>query len=568
MAASDAAVPSAVGGRAADRRGSPQPASQSKRDRKRQALMDRLASMNDKFQRERDMTYRDQLQKIQFDTSLVQRFDPYDPKVLEVISEMQKEHRQTQGPAVNAEDARSLLDMAGIRFSDFIDEVEDLVEIRDFQLAQSKVSRRPLLIDCNPTANLFRAQNEYERRLQEYKNTYAYKVETAKREHRALTSTLRDRLINTLTQKKNRLNREKEVLEINDSNALLLNPNQFSLTNPSSPGGTHGKRATRLRRDADDMQMYSDNKKRKRHPGDDDGSPTPMRRALDPNNTTPLWQSEKARAAAKQNGPVYSIDKLFTDKELSLNYNTAALAAHQYILRNRVNGSGSSPEDTDSGNGNDNGDDADSQPSAPMMERSVSHATRSTRGGGANHNFLDDKILGIEGIANFEVPGNLDLIHAQEPPKMPPPVPQQYLKPYPRSADQNFPTPLSQDDITSDLSVMGYFKQYDQSHKPGAHLDAQSGLRKVLEAVATPYQQARYVALTGTSREDPEHLRDALGLPAVSSIRDQPSPAQAPSVAALSGAAAAPMSRQSSSGGVAMSRQGTGGSARGKGRKN
>ncbi|KAH7155283.1 Sds3-like-domain-containing protein [Dactylonectria estremocensis] len=543
MAASDAAVPSTVAGRA-DRRGSPQPASQSKRDRKRQVLMERLASMNDKFQRERDMTYRDQLQKIQFDTSLVQRFDPYDPKVLEVISEMQKEHKQTQGPPVNAEDARSLLDMAGIRFSDFIDEVEDLVEIRDFQLAQSK--------------------NEYERRLQEYKNTYAYKVETAKREHRALTSTLRDRLINTLTQKKNRLNREKEVLEINDSNALLLNPNQFSLTNPSSPGGTHGKRATRLRKDADDM--YSDNKKRKRNNGDDDGSPVPMRRALDPNNTTPLWQSEKARAAAKQNGPVYSIDKLFTDKELSLNYNTAALASHQYILRNRANGSGSSPEDTDSGNGNDNGEDADSQPSAPMMERSVSHATRSTRGG-ANHNFLDDKILGIEGIANFEVPGNLDLIHAQEPPKMPPPVPQQYLKPYPRSADQNFPTPLSQDDIMSDISVMGYFKQYDQSHKPGAHLDAQSGLRKVLEAVATPYQSARYVALTSASREDPEHLRDALGLPAISSIRDQPSPAQAPSVAALSSAAAAPMSRQSSLGGVAMSRQGTGGSARGKGRK-
>jgi hypothetical protein len=101
--------------------------------------MERLSSMTDKFHRERDMTYRDQLQKIQFDINLVQRFDPYDPKVLEVISGLQKEHTNTQGPPVNAEDARSLLDMAGIRFSDFVDEVEDLVEIRDFQLAQSKV---------------------------------------------------------------------------------------------------------------------------------------------------------------------------------------------------------------------------------------------------------------------------------------------------------------------------------------------------------------------------------------------------------------------------------------------
>ena len=140
MAANDAVAPANMGGRS-DRR-SPPPASQSKRDRKRQALIERLSSMTDKFHRERDMTYRDQLQKIQFDINLVQRFDPYDPKVLEVISELSREHTQTQGPPVNAEDARSLLDMAGIRFSDFIGEVEDLVELRDFGLSQSKVRRR------------------------------------------------------------------------------------------------------------------------------------------------------------------------------------------------------------------------------------------------------------------------------------------------------------------------------------------------------------------------------------------------------------------------------------------
>lgn len=140
MATSDANAPAGLGGRA-DRR-SPPAASQSKRDRKRQALMERLSSMTEKFQREKDLTYRDQLQKIQFDTNLVQRFDPYDPRALEVIAEMQKEHRQAQGTPVNAEGARSLLDMAGIKFSDFIDEVEDLIELRDFQLAQSKA--RPL----------------------------------------------------------------------------------------------------------------------------------------------------------------------------------------------------------------------------------------------------------------------------------------------------------------------------------------------------------------------------------------------------------------------------------------
>lgn len=101
--------------------------------------MDRLSNMGEKLQREKDLTYRDQLQKIQFEINLVQRFDPYDANVLDSISDLQIEHRQAQGPPVHAENARSLMEMAGIRFPDFIEEVEDLVELRDFQFTQSKV---------------------------------------------------------------------------------------------------------------------------------------------------------------------------------------------------------------------------------------------------------------------------------------------------------------------------------------------------------------------------------------------------------------------------------------------
>lgn len=138
MAASDAAVPSAMSGKG-DRR-SPPPASQSKRDRKRQLLVERLASMNERFQREKDMTYRDQLQKIQLDINLVQRFDPYNPKALDLIADFQKEHDQVHGTPVRAEGARSLLDMAGLKFHGFMEEIEDLIEIRDFKLTESKVS--------------------------------------------------------------------------------------------------------------------------------------------------------------------------------------------------------------------------------------------------------------------------------------------------------------------------------------------------------------------------------------------------------------------------------------------
>ena len=136
MAASDATVPTTMGGKS-----DPPPASQSKRDRKRQLLVDRLTSMNDRFQREKDMTYRDQLQKIQTDINLVQRFDPYNPKALDLIADLQREHDQIHGAPVQAEGARSLLDMAGLKFHTFMEEIEDLIEIRDFQLTKSKVCK-------------------------------------------------------------------------------------------------------------------------------------------------------------------------------------------------------------------------------------------------------------------------------------------------------------------------------------------------------------------------------------------------------------------------------------------
>jgi hypothetical protein len=321
-----------------------------------------------------------------------------------------------------------------------------------------------------------------------------------------------------------------------------------------------------LRKEADDMAAFPDIKKRKRNPMDDDGSPAPTRRALDPNSTTPLWQSEKTRVAAKQNGPIYSIDKLFTDKELSMTYNAAALAARRYILRTRVNGATSSPNDSDSGENHDNGEDISESWSAPMMERQVSHATRSTRGA-ANPNFIDDKVLGIEGIANFELPSNLDILHTLEPPKMPPPVPQQYLKPYPRSTDHNFPAALSTDDVNADMMAMNLFKQYDsQHHKPGACIDTPV-LKRMLRLAAPPYAAKTYVALTQGPRNDPDQLRGTLGLP-LSSIRDQTPPPPLPTIPGSGSGIAAggvPMSRQSSLGGAAMSRQG---SARGKARKN
>ncbi|RYP53471.1 hypothetical protein DL769_010516 [Monosporascus sp. CRB-8-3] len=539
MAAADSAQASALA--TASNRTSRQSPPQSKRDKKRQILNDRLAVLADQFSRDRDRTYREELQKIQVDVNLVGRVDPYADRPLDEIDRGFRELSQ----ASDGGSTKTLLEMAGPTFQEWVNEIGDLVERRDFELTSQKY--------------------EYDRKVQDHYNNHAYRIEVAKREHKALSSTLRDRLINTITSKKYRLSKEKEALEISDSSALLLHPNQFSLTNPSSPGGTHGKRNTRLRREMEELPGFSENKKRKRNGGDDDGSPAPTRRALDTSNTTPLWQSDRFRTMRKETGPVYSIDKLFTDKELSMTYNTAALAAHKHLLTRRdANGNViSSPDESDAGNGEGNEDEDGHDAAAPMMERQHSHTTRSTRGGGHNNqNFVDDRILGIEGLTNFDLV-NLDKMAPQEP-KLPPLIHSQYSKAYVKS-ESNTPTSLSQDDAQHDIMVMNLYRNYQKHNGPGTNLDTINGGRRILEAMAPPQRRNKYLTYIQGQRPNVDQLSESLGMPS-SSLREEPAgnatAGGIPAGMATTGSpAGASMSRQSSHGGVAMSRSG---SARGK----
>lgn len=386
-----------------------------------------------------------------------------------------------------------------------------------------------------------------------------------------MSNTLRDRLINSITSKKYRLGKEKEALDIQDGSALLLHPNQFSITNPASPGGTHGKRNTRLRREMEELPGFSENKKRKRNAGDDEGSPAPKRGALDTSNATPFWTSDRIRSLRKETGPVYSIDKLFTDKELAMTYNAAALAAHKHLLiRRDVNGNIiTSPDESVTGNGD--GNDEDEDLSAANMERVPSHTTRSTRGGHGQQNFHDDQLLGIEALANFEIPGNLDKVSASEP-KLPPLIHSQYSKAY-RRDESNTPPCLNEPDRDKDLAAIKILKNYQSRHGVGANLDVNNGGRRLLETVAPPLHRSRFVAYTQGARPSTEALSESLGIQD-SEMRDEPagnelttskdSPAMAAKDSQAIGkesAAGVPMSRQSSLGGVAMSRSG---SARGK----
>ncbi|KAK8086192.1 deacetylase complex subunit Sds3 [Apiospora phragmitis] len=375
-------------GRGGDVRPQSPPAQASKRDKKRQVLSEKLALLTDQMSQR-------SCKKIQVDLNLVGRVDPYADRPLD---EIQREYRELSQASANGTDRpnRTLLEMAGPSFQDWVHNVEDLIETRDYDLTSQKY--------------------EYERRLQENHNTCAYKIEVAKREYRALSATLQDRLINAITSKKARLSREEGSLGDFRQLSVVPAPEPIQLTNPSSPGGTHAKRTTRLRREMEEQAGYADNKKRKRNGGDEDGSPAPSE---EPSTapTLPLYgRTTASERCARRRALFYSIDKLFTDKELSMNYNTAALASYKYLLTRRdVNGNVITPPD-DSEAGNGDAHDEDEELAAPTMERQPSHATRSTRGGQNNvHNFLDDKVLGIEGLANFEIAGNLDKMGTQEP---------------------------------------------------------------------------------------------------------------------------------------------------------
>ncbi|KAF7523126.1 hypothetical protein G7054_g11901 [Neopestalotiopsis clavispora] len=516
------------------------PPAQSKRERKKQLIYEKLAALERDMSRDRDRTYREELQKIQADVHLVSRVDPYADRPLDEIDRDLQELSQANANGTDRP-TRTLLEMAGPSFQEWVEHVKDMLEVRDYELTSQK--------------------HEHEARTIMHRNTYAYKVEVAKREHKALSATLKDRLMNAITSKKLRLNREKEALDVAESTVLFLHPNQYTLTNPASPGGTHSKRATRLRRDADDVSGLSD-KKRKRNGAEDDGSPAPIRRALDASATTPLWQNDRLRAARRETGPIYSIEKLFTDKELSMNYNTAAIAAYKHLLTRRDNAGNplSSPEESEAGNGELNGDEKEDL-AAPAMERAPSHQTRSTRNLGQN--WFDDKVLGVEGLANFELAGNLEKMDAQEP-RLPPLIHSQYSKAYVKS-ESNTPTSLNQDDVHQDMQIMNVFKAYERAKGAGANIDTPNGGRRLLENMIPAQRNGRPFAalIQGQPRPVPENIADTLGVNA-SALRDEPAPsvlgtlAPGATVSNKDSPVAPPMSRQSSFGGVAMSRSGSG----------
>ena len=207
-----------------------------------------------------------------------------------------------------------------------------------------------------------------------------------------MTSTLRERLTQQLNSKRQRLLKEKEQLDIADTNALLLHPSQFTITNPASPAGQTSRKTRTTRRGEHDLNGIQETTgKRKRKFVDDDvGSPNRN------GTVTPAGRGGRpADALAHQTAPLYSIDTLFTEKELNFQSHQAQIATRHFFSvsqkdvdnnsRNkRRKGDDGEPIPSDS----ESSDGGEEEPEAPGMERSASqnvHHTRSTRtNGGLN----------------------------------------------------------------------------------------------------------------------------------------------------------------------------------------
>jgi len=356
-------------------------------------------------------------------------------------------------------------------------------------------------------------QRDFNVKLSELKAEHAYRLKLAASEHKALSTTLRDRLINSVTNKKNRLSRDKETMEIGESNALLLHPSQFGIANPASPGGLHGKRATRHRREADDLPTFGESSKRKRKAADSDESPAPTRPRMDNGSSTPLWFAEKQNLTAQQiDSPLYSIDKLFTEKELAMTYNVAALAAHSHMQRHPPFSddvdsppNGKSEDSSEHGALDPDNEDADSPPGGTSMERQYSHATRSTRGI-AQPNYSTG--LGIDALSDINIPGNFQAITRQIP-KLPNILAITTQKVLGKGEAGNAPAALSADDAAAELDMIRRARAYNDAKGLGNNLDIDGGGRELLQTVCKPNKYQYWVKSDDkTTYIRPSHERD------------------------------------------------------------
>lgn len=159
--------------------------------------------------------------------------------------------------------------------------------------------------------------------------------------------------------------REKEQLDLADTNPSFLHPNQYTIGNPTASPGNRKTRHMRSRGDAEELSSNfggldganggaaaAGGTKRKRKTGggtgtDDDVMGSPRRSGTAGGNGVGndglLNPAEKNRLRNMQiqNAPSYSIYSLFSEKELAMYSNIAHVAAVHFLASSAGSGSAS-----------------------------------------------------------------------------------------------------------------------------------------------------------------------------------------------------------------------------------
>lgn len=245
-------------------------------------------------------------------------------------------------------------------------------------------------------------QYNHNSRIENILKDNEFYVGVAHQEHQLLIESLRRRLILNLNQKKAAMHKEKEKFDIADTHAGLLHPNHFSLNSVVSPGGPQSNRKTRHTRhrlEVDDIDTINGNNKRKRKaPGDNDnGSPAPAGRDME---SASIFREANAKLEYHQvTAPLYTIDRLFSQKELDQNLQVATFSVIENLKRRKLNkdpaasapslvGTNLDASDSEDNPGADpdvgmDGANDDALLTAPDMDRTATntsqHATRSSR---------------------------------------------------------------------------------------------------------------------------------------------------------------------------------------------
>ncbi|KAJ8611338.1 hypothetical protein MRB53_038008 [Persea americana] len=339
----------------------------SKRDKRRALIADRLADMVSSFADDHAAHYYAQLSGVQCDINLVLRADPYadapledSPAEIAQLVAAAKEQVCRARP-IGQEGESSFAALSGRCYARFVDEVNGAMEERDRDLTQ--------------------IHNEYQDSLSRLQRENLYRVQLAHEEHAVLSKELRQRLIVSVNAKRAKLLKDKEHLDIADSNALLLHPNQFSIGNPASPGGPAGAasrktRHTRLRpgEGGDDGPAASgEGNKRKRKAAEDaEDSPAPHSRMPVPEPQTHTQSNGNGGGGAalrdarlqqihnQFEAPLYSIANLYSDRELTHSLNIAHAATVEHFERLELaksEQSGEGVDDTSNRTGKVNGID-------------------------------------------------------------------------------------------------------------------------------------------------------------------------------------------------------------------